>query len=133
MPLTERQRHDAYEALHQAFGDHTDTVIELLRPDHDHLATRQDLTLGLAELRDEIADVRSEVADVRIEMAGLRTELKTDMAGLRTELKTDMAELRTELKTEMRDLTSGQTRTMMLGLVGSITALTVTQLIVAAL
>lgn len=104
MPLTERQRHDAYEALHQAFGDHTDTVIELLRPDHDHLATREYLTLGLS-------DVRAEIADVRVEMA----------------------ELRTELKTEMRDLTAGQTRTMMLGLVGSITALTVTQLIIAAL
>ncbi len=129
MPLTERQRHDAYEALHHAFGDHTDTVIELLRPDHDHLATRQDLTLGLAELRDEITDVRSEIADVRAEIADVRVE----MAGLRTELKTEMAELRTELKAEMRDLTTGQTRTMMLGLVGSITALTVTQLIVAAL
>ena len=104
MPLTERQRHDAYEALHQAFGDHTDTVIDLLRPDHDHLATREDLRLGLT-------DVRVEINDVRVEMA----------------------ELRTELKTEMRDLTTGQTRTMMLGLVGSITALTVTQLIVAAL
>jgi hypothetical protein len=34
---------------------------------------------------------------------------------------------------EMRDLTSGQTRTLMLGLVGSVTALSVTQLIVAAL
>lgn len=111
MPLTERQRHDAYEALYQAFGDHTDTVIELLRPDHDHLATREDLRLGLADLHTEIADVRVEIGEVRTEMAVLRTELKT----------------------EMRDLTTGQTRTMMLGLVGSITALTVTQLIVAAL
>jgi hypothetical protein len=33
----------------------------------------------------------------------------------------------------MRDLTNGRTRTMMLGLVGSITALTVTQLVIAAL
>lgn len=122
MPLTERQRHDAYEALHQAFGDHTDTVIELLRPDHDHLATREDLTLGLSGLRTEIADVRTE-------MAGLRTELETEIAGLRTELETELANGRTE----MRDLTAGQTRTMMLGLVGSVTALAVTQLIVAAL
>lgn len=104
MPLTERQRHDAYEALHQAFGDHTDTVIELLRPDHEHLATREDLALGFADLRTEIADVRREMAD-----------------------------LRAELRTEMRDLTAGQTRTMMLGLVGSVTALSVTQLVIAAL
>jgi hypothetical protein len=115
MPLTERQRHDAYEALQQAFGDHTDTVIELLRPDHDRLATREDVALGLA-------DVRREIAEVRVEMAELRTELKTEMAHLRT-----------ELKTEMRDLTTGQTRTMMLGLVGSVTALAVTQIVVAAL
>ena len=71
-PLTERDRHDAYEALQQAFGDRTDTVIELLRPDHDALATKEDLA-------------------------------------------------------------SGQTRTMMLGLVGSVTALSATQLVIAAL
>ena len=79
MPLTERDRHDAYEALQQAFGDHTDTVIELLRPDHDQLATKEDLALLRADLRVEIAAVRTEMAD-----------------------------LRTELKTEMRDLTSGR-------------------------
>ncbi len=33
----------------------------------------------------------------------------------------------------MRDLTSGQTRTMMLGLVGSVTALAVTQMVIATL
>ena len=86
-------------------------MIELLRPDHERLATLEDLALGLARVRAEIAEVRSETAEVRSEMADLRTELTT----------------------EMRDLTSGQTRTMMLGLVGSITALSITQLVVAAL
>lgn len=60
MPLTERDRHAAYEALQQAFGDHTDAVIELLRPDHDQLATKNDLAVGLAEIRTEMAGLRAQ-------------------------------------------------------------------------
>ncbi|MDE0804384.1 MAG: hypothetical protein OSA99_13810 [Acidimicrobiales bacterium] len=47
--------------------------------------------------------------------------------------KDDLRVLGAELRVEMRELTAGQTRTLMLGLVGSITAMSVTQLIVAAL
>ena len=76
MPLTERDRHAAYEALQQAFGDHTDAVIELLRLDHDRLATKDDLSSGLAELRAEMAELRS---DLRTEMADLRVQFNTDI------------------------------------------------------
>ena len=62
-----------------------------------------------------------------------RLATKDDLAVLGSELRLEIAQLRTEVKSEMRDLTAGQTRTMMLGLVGSVTALTVTQLIVAAI
>jgi predicted ATPase with chaperone activity len=50
MALTDRQRHDAYEALAEAFADRTDLVIEMLRSDHDHLATKDDLALLEARL-----------------------------------------------------------------------------------
>lgn len=50
MALTDRQRHDAYEALSEAFADRTDLVIEMLRSDHDHLATKADLALLEARL-----------------------------------------------------------------------------------
>ncbi len=62
-------------------------------------------------------------------MAELRADLRTEMADLRADLRTEMADLRTELKTEMRDLTAQQTRTMTIGLVGSVTALAITQLV----
>jgi len=58
-----------------------------------------------------------------------RLATKDDLAVAVAQLRAEMAGLRVE----MRDLTSQQTRTMLLGLVGSITALTVTELIVAAL
>ncbi|HEU5085071.1 MAG TPA: hypothetical protein VFU14_17145 [Acidimicrobiales bacterium] len=90
-------------------------MIKALPPDPQLLATKDDIALLGAGLR--------------AEMAELRADLKTEVAELRTELRTEMAELRIEA----RDMTSQQTRTMMLGLVGSITALTVTQLVVAAL
>jgi ribosomal protein L29 len=79
-------------------------MIKALPPDPQRLATKDDLAV-------------------------LGSELRAEMADLRTELRTGIAELRTE----MRDMTSGQTRTMMLGLVGSLTALAATQMIIASL
>jgi hypothetical protein len=58
---------------------------------------------------------------------------RDDLAVLGSELRLEISQLRTEVKTEMRDLTAGQTRTMMLGPVGSVTALAVTQLLIAAI
>lgn len=102
MPLTERERHDAYEALQRTFGENTDVVIQLLRPDYENLATKDDLAVGLAE-------VRSEIADVRTEMADLRTELKTEMGGLRV-----------AFATEINAAFAAQTRTMIIGLVSAV-------------
>jgi hypothetical protein len=62
-----------------------------------------------------------------------RLATKDDLAVLGAELRREMADLRSDLRVEMRELTSSQTRTLMLGLVGSITALTVTEIVVAAL
>lgn len=109
MPLTERERHDAYEVLHTTFGEHTDTVIQLLRPDHEHLATRDDVAL-LA------SDVRTETAVLRTEMAELRTELKTEMADLRT----DMGDLRMAFAADINTAFAAQTRTMVIGLVSAV-------------
>lgn len=116
MSMTEPERHELYELAKRDVSERfAELMIKALPPDPHRLATTDDIALLSAGLR--------------AEMAELRAELKTEMAELRAELKTEMAELRIE----SRDLTSQQTRTMMLGLVGSITALTVTQLVVAAL
>ena len=138
MSMTERERHELYELAKHGISDrYAELMIKALPSEPDRLATKDDLAVLGSDLRTEMAELSTEL---RTEMADLRTELKTEMADLRTELKTEMADLRTDLKTEMangrtemRDLTAGQTRTMMLGLVGSVTALAVTQLIVAAL
>jgi hypothetical protein len=112
MSMTEPERHELYELAKHDVGERfAELMIKALPPEPHRLATKDDVALTAAELRTEMADLR------------------TEMAGLRT----DMADLRTELKTEIRDLTTQQTRTLMLGLVGSITALAATQLIVAAL
>jgi len=47
--------------------------------------------------------------------------------------KDDLVVLGSELRVEMRDLTSQQTRTLMVGLVLSITALAITQIVIAAI
>ncbi len=58
-----------------------------------------------------------------------RLATKDDLALLKADLRAEMAGLRVE----MRDLTSQQTRTLMTGLVLSITALAITQIVLAAI
>ncbi len=127
MSMTEPERHELYELARRDVSERfAQLMIKALPSDPDRLATKDDVAVVGSELRTEMADLRG---DLRSEMAHLRGDLRSEMADLRTELRTGMAELRTE----MRDMTSGQTRTMMFGLVGSVTALAVTQMIVAAL
>ena len=105
MSMTEPERHELYELAKRDVSERfAQLMIKALPPDPERLATKDDLAV-------------------------LGSELRAEMADLRTELRTGLAELRTE----MRDMTSGQTRTMMFGLIGSVTALAATQLIVAAL
>ena len=62
-----------------------------------------------------------------------RLATKDDLAVLGAHLRAEMAELKESLRVEMRDLTSQQTRTLMIGLVLSITALAITQIVLATL
>lgn len=54
---------------------------------------------------------------------------KADLAAVEQRLDARISVLGSELRVEIRDLTSAQTRTMMLGLVGSVTALAITQIV----
>ena len=58
---------------------------------------------------------------------------KRDLDHLGSQLRAELSEVRSELRVEMRDLTSQQTRTLMIGLVLSITALAITQIVIAAI
>nr|QMS48152.1 hypothetical protein WG33_0351 [uncultured bacterium] len=62
-----------------------------------------------------------------------RLATRDDLAVLGADLRTEMDELSGSLRAEMRDLTSQQTRTLMIGLVPSITALAITQIVLATL
>jgi hypothetical protein len=120
MSMTEPERHELYELAKRDVSERfAQLMIKALPQDPERLATKDDLAVLGSELRAEMSD--------------LRGDLRAEMADLRGDLRAEMAQLRGELKTEMQDLTTGQTRTMMLGLVGSVTALAITQLVVAAL
>jgi hypothetical protein len=110
MPGTdERKRHELYLAFEDLLGpDKTDTLMGLLPPPGIELATRQDLALARAELRADMADLRREFEGLRGEFNELRSELKTEMADLRAEVATSMRE---------------QTRTLLLGMVGSMASM----------
>ena len=138
MPMTEPERHELYElAKHHVNDRFADLMISALPPDPSRLAGKDDVAARGSDLRTEMAELRG---SLRREMAELSGSLRREMAELSGSLRREMAELSgslrqemAELRVEMRDLTSQQTRTLMIGLVLSITALAITQLVIAAM
>jgi len=60
MALTDRQRHNAYEALVETFGDQTDSVISMLRTDTHEFLTKEEFRLAMARVDTQFADLRVE-------------------------------------------------------------------------
>jgi hypothetical protein len=129
MTITETDRRRLHRALHASIGDEADILMNALPTDPDRLATRDDLRLQSAELRTDMGDLRTELrtgmADIRTEMSDLRTELRTGMADIRTE----MADLGSTLRVEFHAATTGQTRTLLLGLIGTVVTMSTVQLV----
>lgn len=129
MSITEADRRLLHQALQKPMGKEADIMMNALPTDPDGLASRDDLHLLGAELRTEMADLRTELhtdmADLRTDMADLRTELRTDMA----ELRTEMAELGATLRAEFHAATTGQTRTLLFGLIGTVVTMSTVQLV----
>ncbi len=122
MALSDRQRHDAYEALAATFADRTDLVIEMLRPAHD-LATTADVTSATELLRRDLDE----------QMAALRHDLEAQIGGLRHDL--EAMETRLTLATErmVHDAFAAQTRTLVFGLVGAFVLTALTNVLTVAL
>lgn len=92
MAVEERRRAALFERLEHAIGpDATDTLFSMLPPSGHTVATTADLDrLG---------------TELRAEMVELRTDLRVEMAALRVELAEGLAQ---------------QTRTLLVGLVGTL-------------
>lgn len=118
MSITEADRRLLHQALHKLMGKEADIMMNALPTDPAGLASRDDLHLLSADLRTEITDLRTEMAD-------LRTDLRTDMA----ELRTEMAELGSTLRAEFHAATTGQTRTLLFGLIGTVVTMSTVQLV----
>ena len=108
MPVDEHRRLRLYEAARERLGqDAADTLMELLPPmDPSELATKRDLALTRAELREEMAELRGEMAELRGEMAELRSELCGEIADLRSGLRSDIAALQISVTDMMREQTN---------------------------
>lgn len=149
MSTTETERHELYElAKNHVNGRFAELMIKSLPNEPERLATKDDVAFAQAATRADMAEMR---AELKGDMAELRTELKGDMAELRTELQGDMAELRAELhgglaavRLEMAEMrtdlvdridtaTSRSTRTIVLSLVGSVTAMSIANTLTLAL
>lgn len=118
MALSDRQRHEAYEALTDAFAERTDLVIEMLRPAHD-LATTTDVDAVRRDLGQQVESLRREVGR---QFAGVQNEF----AGVRHELAEMEARLSLSFERRINEAFAAQTLTLVLGLVGAfmLTALT---------
>jgi chromosome segregation ATPase len=95
-----RDRDSLYVKLREVLGDEqAATLMELLPPDREQLATKADVLAVKTALKADIEE--------------LRTELKADIAELRTELKADVADLRADfasLKSDVADMKSSMVK-----------------------
>jgi len=95
-----------------------DTLMDLLPPEPDSLATKADLGLLRSDLRSEMAGLRSDMADfkaeMRTEMTDFKAEMRTDMAEFKAEMRADMA----DFKAEIHQAFAEQTRTLVLANAG---------------
>ena len=82
MALTDRQRHDAYEALVNTFGDQTDTVISMLRTDTHDFLTKDEFRQAMARIDTRFAEQRVEFRREINEAFGAQT--RTLVIGLIT-------------------------------------------------
>src|SRR6185295_12773826 len=108
MTVDQRRRLQLYEIARERFGaEAADTLMELLPPmDPSDLASKQDLGVLRAEMREEFAEFRGEL---RHEFAEFRGEMREEFAEFRGELRHEFAEFRGEMRTEMHDLFREQT------------------------
>lgn len=105
MATTENERLELYELAKHEVGDRfAELMMKSLPPEPDDLARSRDILA-----------------------------VKVDLAAVEQRLDAKIDVLGADLRVEMRELTVGQTRTLMLGMVGSVTALSITQTIVTLL
>lgn len=89
MAISEAARADLYTGLSELLGPNRAETLMSAIPLHslDEVATKADLAVLRAELKEDIAGVRSELS---IEMAQLRSELMSEIGALRKTMTTWM-------------------------------------------
>ena len=94
-------------------------VDEMYAFDPSQLATKMDLAATREELRDDLGFLRAEVAEFRGE---LRTELRAAAARIDERYATMTAELTATFRGELLTAVSGQTRAIVLSMLGTVVA-----------
>lgn len=116
MSATEAERHELYElAKHHVNDRYAELMLKSLPPEPDRLATKDDVAFAQAATRADMA------------------ELRTEMADFRAEIRTDMATMRADLVDRIEAATTRSTRTIVLSLVGSVTAMSIANTLTIAL
>jgi phage protein D len=86
-----------HDTARQTWGkEAANTLMELLPPEPDVLATKADVALLRSDLRSEMADLRtarrSELTDLRCGMADIKAEMRVEMADFKAEIHQAFAE-----------------------------------------
>ncbi|WP_436794025.1 hypothetical protein [Actinospongicola halichondriae] len=130
MATTEHERLELYELAKHEVGDRfAELMMKSLPQDPDELVRTAGLAAVEQRLDNSIVAVRADLATVEQRLDNSIVAVRADLATVEQRLDARISVLGSDLRVEMRDLTSAQTRTMTLGLVGSVTALAITQIV----
>ena len=82
-----------------------ETITAIKQYDISHLATKEDLYVTKAELKQDIAEVKQEITEVKAELKQDIAEVKQEITEVKAELKQEIADVRhevAELRGEMK-------------------------------
>jgi hypothetical protein len=96
MGVSDARRLEVYEQAREQWGDGpAETLMEMVVPAGQDMATRQDIEASAALTRNELVATRT---DLEASIVQLRTDVEASIAQLRSDMEASIAQLRSDME-----------------------------------
>ncbi len=104
MGVSDARRLEVYEQAREQWGDGpAETLMEMVVPAGQDMATRQDIEASAALTRNELVATRT---DLEASIVQLRTDLEASIVQLRTDVEASIVQLRSDMEASIAQLRS---------------------------